>query len=167
MNEIFNRRSTRHYSDEKIEYADLVKLCNAGMHAPTAMNKRSWQFLIVDDAELIKKLSTVSPYSKCIENAKGIIIVFYDTNTEILKDYIQQDLSAATQNILTMATHIKLGSLWVGVYPETTIMNNIKNIFNMPDNIVPFSIVSLGYPLKKRTIIDRFDESKIHHNSLK
>ena len=52
------------------------------------------------------------------------------------------------------ATHLGLGSVWLGVAPNEERMNNIKEIFDLSDDYYAFSIIVIGYP-KKEVIKER------------
>ena len=53
---IKGRRSVRIYSDKQIEDKILKQVIEAGTWAPSASNKQLWYFIIINDAEIIKKL---------------------------------------------------------------------------------------------------------------
>lgn len=40
----------------------------------------------------------------------------------------------------------------------------MEAIFNVPAEVIPFSIVSLGYPAETRKPEDRYDASRLHIN---
>ena len=44
------------------------------------------------------------------------------------------------------------------------IVRNIKQQFKLPENIVPVSLISLGYPDENVKAEERFKEEKIHFN---
>jgi nitroreductase len=43
------RRSIRQYTPEPVSEADLSSLLEAGVAAPSAMNRRPWHLVVVDD----------------------------------------------------------------------------------------------------------------------
>jgi len=48
---IFRRRSIRKYCDQPVESEKLDLLLKAGMAAPSAMNCKPWEFVVVTDPE--------------------------------------------------------------------------------------------------------------------
>jgi nitroreductase len=79
--------------------------------------------------------------------------------------YIVQDCSAATQNIL-LAAHAKgLGSVWLGMYPREKRMKDVGKVLNIPDHILPVSLISIGYPAETRPAPDRYKADRVHFNS--
>lgn len=69
---------------------------------------------------------------------------------EIYKGYWIQDCSATTENILIAAQERGLGSVWLGIYAEEDRVKNLKSLLNLLTSVYPLSIVSLGYPAKKK-----------------
>lgn len=164
MNAIFKRRSIRKYKEQSIEKEKVEKLLRAAMQAPSAGNQQPWEFIVVEKKETLRKLSEVSPYSKLLANAPIAIIPV--GNMEGLKypEYWEQDMAAATQNILLEAVDQGLGSVWMGIAPEEDRMNYVKDIFVLEENLKPFAIIAIGYPEgNENEFIDRFDSKRVHY----
>jgi len=162
---ILTRRSIRKYSENIIpeEYYEL--LFKAAMHAPSGRNRQPWHFIIVNDRDRLNKLAEVSPSWKPLETASSAIVVCGDLNIEDSESFIIQDCSAATQNILLAAHETGLGSVWLGVHPREDRMKPLAEILNIPDHIIPVSMVSLGKPGEDREQPDRYNIDRIHQDS--
>ena len=164
MNSIFTRRSIRRYSDTPIETEKIDKILRAAMQAPSAGNQQPWEFIIVNEKTQLETLSKLSPYASMVSKSPVSLVILANTSSLRFADYWQQDLSAATQNILIEATELGLGSVWLGVAPDKDRIDYVSNMFNLPSNIIPFAVVALGYPATQgNTFVDRYDESKIHY----
>ncbi|WDV45790.1 nitroreductase family protein [Clostridiaceae bacterium M8S5] len=161
---ILNRRSIRKYTDEAISEEKIKEILKASMYAPSGGNARPWSFVVIKNKDTLKKITELHPYSKPLLGADCAIIVCGDMKKEKYKGLWIQDCSAATQNILLSATELGIGSVWLGVYPETDRVDGIRELINAPENIIPFSIVALGYPAEEKSIPDRFEENNIHYN---
>ncbi len=166
MNEIFTRRSIRKYQDIPVEQEKIERLLRAAMQAPSAKNQQPWEFIVVDDNSLLKKLSDVSPYAKMLESAPLAFILLGNEDKMTVPAKWQQDLSAANQNMLLEAVSLDLGAVWLGIAPDEERVNFINKLFSLPANIKVFSIVSVGYPSVEfsNKFVDRFDASKIRYN---
>lgn len=164
MDAIFRRRSIRKYTDEQVSEELLEKIIRAGMAAPSAGNEQPWHFVIINDEKILKEIPKFHPYSSMLPGAKVAIAVCADLNLQRYEGYWVQDCSAATQNMLLMADELGLGSVWLGVYPTEERVIGMKKLLNLPDNIIPFSILPIGYPGEKKEPVDRFDKSRIHWN---
>lgn len=165
MNSIFTRRSVRNFLDEKVEDEKIEKILRAAMQAPSAGNQQPWEFIVVRGKENLMKLSKFSLYAGCLQNADVGIIVIGNQKRMMVPQLWQQDLGAATQNILLQATELGLGSVWFGTAPDNEHMNFIKNLYDLDENQLPYSVVAIGYPKSStaNSFVDRFDESRIKY----
>ena len=78
-------------------------------------------------------------------------------------DYWAVDATIACQNMILAAHDLGVGSVWLGTYPQDNKMQAQREIFNLPEHIVPHSIVAFGYPkVEKCEERDLYDENKVH-----
>ena len=164
MKEIFERRSIRKYTDQPVSDGDIEKILRAAMAAPSAGNQQPWEFIVIKDRNLLNDITKVHPHSHMLKEANVAIVVCADPARERYSDFWVQDCAAATENMLLEAQHLGIGSVWLGVYPREDRVKGIREILGIPERIVPFSIVSLGYPAEKKEPSDRYDSSRIHIN---
>lgn len=164
MSAVLERRSIRKYTAEKVSEEQVQTLLKAAFAAPSAGNRQPWQFIVVDDRTVLESITKVHPHSQMLKEAALAILVCGEPALELYPGYFIQDCAAATENILVAATEMGLGSVWLGVYPRTDRVQEIANIFELPDGIIPFSIISIGYPGESKEPSDRYDEKKIHIN---
>ena len=54
---IKNRRSMRKFTDEELTQDEVVALMKAALMSPSSKRSNSWQFVVVDDKEMLKELS--------------------------------------------------------------------------------------------------------------
>ncbi len=165
MKEIFTRRSIRNYIDKPIEEADIQRILQAGMSAPSAGNQQPWHFIVVNDRERLNEMANLHMYSKMLLKAPLAIVVCYDVELEKYKNYGIQDCSAATQNMLLEATHLGIGSVWLGVKPIEDRVKFVKNMFDLPENIEPFNVIAFGYSNDEFKELDRFKNERIHRKN--
>ena len=166
MNAIFERRSIRKYTEKKISEKDLTLLLKAAMSAPSAGNEQPWEFIVVRNEETLKKINQIHPYSSMLLHADTAVIVCGNLTRQAYKrNYWVLDCAAATENILVQATDMKIGSVWLAVYPEPDRIEGIKNIFSLPEEVVPLAIVSLGYPDEEKESAYRFKRNRIHYEN--
>jgi nitroreductase len=168
MNAIFKRKSIRKLLDKEIEEEKIERLLKAGMQAPSAVNSQPGEFLVVKDKESIEAISNMSIYSKPAKTSTCCIITLFNNDyLSRFKKYVwvEQDMGACTQNILLQAVEEGLGAVWLGTYPDEERVNYLKEHFNIPENVYPYSVIVLGYPIEDYTGTDRFDETRIHYES--
>jgi nitroreductase len=165
MNTIFSRRSIRHYKSQPVTSDQLEKLLRAGMAAPSAGNEQAWEFIIIDRRELLDAIPDFHPYAWMCTEAQVAILVCGNTAREKHSGMWVQDCSAATENILLEATDLGLGTVWVGVHPREERMNGFRKLLAIDDpQIIPFSLIPIGYPDEVRPERDNYDATRIHHN---
>lgn len=163
MDSIFNRTSIRKYKDISLKKEEIQKILKAGFCAPSAANKQPWQFIVVENKETLVNLSKMTPYARPLEKAALGIVACADLNIGINIDYCQQDVAAATENMLNEANSLGIGSCWLGVYPEQERMLEINAYFKLPKGIIPLWMISFGYPDEKINVKDKWNEEKIHY----
>ncbi len=161
---ILTRRSIRKYniSDFPEELLDQILKC--AMHAPSANNQQSWEFIIINERKTLDRIPDIHPYAKMVEDVNVVILVCGNLNNQVSDGYWVQDCSAATQNILLSAHALGLGTVWLGVYPREERMEGLRKLFNLPDHIVPFSLIPVGFSNEVKNDPKRFDPDKIHYN---
>jgi nitroreductase len=159
-----SRRSIRQYKRTRVSKEKINQILKAAMYAPSAMNYQPWQFIVLDKREDIDHLYKINPHAEMLSKAPLAIIICGDLKLEMNIDYLVQDCSAATQNALLAIHELGLGGVWVSAYPNKDTVTGIRKYYKIPKNIVPVSIISLGYPAEKVKTENRFDKSMIHFN---
>ena len=162
---IHTRRSIRRYTDRPIDPQVLEQVLAAGMMAPSARNEQAWQFVVVQNRDLLAALSKTSPYAAMTQHAAAAVVVCGDTQRETVADlsYWALDCSAATQNILLAAHALGLGAVWTAVYPRAERIAALRQVLPLPDHIIPLCLVPMGYPAEAKGPVDRFDPGRIHY----
>ena len=161
---LLKRRSIRKYTDQTIPSESIDKLLKSAMYAPSAMNNQAWQFIVVNQRKKLDKILKVIPHAEMLKSAQAAVLICGDLNLEKNIDYIQQNCSAATQNIMLCAHGLGLGSCWIGVYPVKETISGLQDLFKLPEYVIPISLVSLGYPAENPIAEDRYKTEKVHFN---
>nr|WP_092074905.1 nitroreductase family protein [Dendrosporobacter quercicolus]NSL49805.1 nitroreductase family protein [Dendrosporobacter quercicolus DSM 1736]SDN20267.1 Nitroreductase [Dendrosporobacter quercicolus] len=161
---IQKRRSIRNFETRPVEKEKIEKLLKAGMQAPSAANQQPWEFIVVEDKESLQKLSKAHSYAGPIKNATLGIIVLSNEKYLTFKQYWQQDLAAATENILLAAVELGLGAVWLGIAPEEDRMSFMKDFFKLPESVEAFAMLAVGYSSANK-FEDRFDKARIHYET--
>ncbi len=164
MKAILERRSIRKYTDQQVPPEIVKELLEAAMSAPSAGNSQPWHFIIITDRKILDEIPAIHEYSKMLKEAPLAIMVCGDESVEKYKGYWVQDCSAATENILIAIQEKGLGGVWLGVYPKQDRIAALRKLLGIPESIIPFSIVSIGYPAEQKPPANRFDINKIHTN---
>ncbi|MBW6465799.1 MAG: nitroreductase family protein [Brevefilum sp.] len=160
---IYARRSIRQYQDKPVEREKIELLLKAAMAAPTAMNSKPWEFVVVTQVETLDKIRSALMFGKF--NAPAAIVVC--SNTSLLRrpmasKFWVQDCSAATQNILLSAVGLGLGTVWLGVHPIHVYKKRISEILSLPIYVEPLNVIYIGYPADQKAGRTQYDSSRVH-----
>ena len=155
------RKSIRKYIDKEVPDAAIQALMESAMQAPSARNQQPWDFIVIKNRSLLKKLSQVSRGAWPLAGAPlGILTLMRDDSPA--DHMLPQDLAAATHNILLEATYQGLGAVWIGVYPLEERLENLKTLIDIPDGKTPFSMIAVGYPDEPTEVTNiRYDASRV------
>ncbi len=159
---MYNRRSVRHYQEEKIVEPDkIIMLLKAAMAAPSACNLQPWEFIIVNEKDRVNTLK------ECIDNSNGryynapaAFIVCGNTSYLPWEGKGEMDCSAAIENILLAATVMGIGTVWIGAFDEESIRRN----FDIPGHVAVNSIVLFGYPAEEKVPRTQYTEEAVYWN---
>jgi nitroreductase len=167
MSAIFERRSVRGFLSAPVEREKIERILRAGFEAPSAHNRRPWEFMVITGKEDREAIAGMSPYAKMTGEAAAAVVPCVNLklgNADNPEDtWWVQDLSAATENILLQITEEGLGGVWLGWYPDRDRVRAFSDRFGLPEHILPFSIIALGYPAKAPRGADRFDPARVHY----
>lgn len=148
-----NRRSIRKYTDKSIETEKIELLKEAVLRSPSSRNFDPWEFIFVDERELLKQLALCKQHgAKFLEGAALGIVICADGQKS---DVWIEDCSIASILVQMLAQSIGLGSCWIQIRnrafdEDATSEDYIKDLLNMPSNMKVESIVAIGYPAEKR-----------------
>lgn len=163
---ILTRISTRNFSDQPISDEALHTILEAGMAVPTAVNARPWSFLVVRDRDMLNRMADGN--GRAAEPLRGAalcILVCGDMERAFkpAPDYWVIDGTIAAQNMILAAHAMGIGSVWLGTWPQQEKMQAQKQLFDLPDGVVPHSIIAFGYPLEESTKQKQlYEDDRVH-----
>ena len=163
------RRSIRKYADQPIEPEKIEILKEAVLRSPSSRNFDPWEFIFVDERELLKKLASSKQHgSKFLESATLGIVICGDGEKS---DVWIEDCSIASILVQMVAQSIGLGSCWIQIRNrmhdgKMTSEEYIRNLLNVPDHMHIESIIAIGYPEETREPLPRekLKEEKVRFN---
>jgi nitroreductase len=168
---ILNQRAYRELKSDPVPDELIEQILKAGTHAPSAVNKQPWHFVVVQDANVRQKISQGTSeawqaYAKMqtqdpndplykaaerwategLQRAPVIIVVCGDTRVMPVEE-MGSSIFPAAQNILLAASALGLGSLMASL-PIFAPDGAFAHALNLPDYIVPLATLPVGYPKK-------------------
>jgi len=97
-----------------------------------------------------------------IAAAPMCVVICGDKSIQETEEFLIEDCAAAAENILLAAHGIGLGAVWCGVLKRSSLAHVLTNVLALPDTIVPFAILPIGFPDEAPPVIDRYDSQKVH-----
>ncbi len=161
---IFSRRSIRKYQNRPVPEELIAELLEAGMAAPSAVAKDPWHFIVVRRREILEKIMEVHPYAKMLRQAPVAFIVCGDLNLAHMQElsYMLQDLSAGVENIMIAANSLGLGTCWLGIHPREERIAGIRQLFGVPENVIPMCGIAIGYQAEQPEARTRYRQERVH-----
>lgn len=164
---IKSRRSTRKFTEEPLSSQQVETILKAALMSPTSKSSNPWQFLLVEDKEMLEKLSHCKKAaSKLIEGCSLAVIVMADP---LSSDVWIEDASIASIVIQLQAEDLGLGSCWVQIRERNTAADTsseeyVKELFDIPMQLQVLSVIAIGHKVQQKPPIDeeKLQWEKIH-----
>jgi len=148
-----NRRSIRKYTNQPVEPEKIELLKEAVLRSPSSKNINPWEFVFIDDKEIIAKLKTSKPHGVAPLGTAPLAVVVCADETK--NDVWVEDCSIASILLQLTAQSLGLGSCWVQIRErkhsdEISSEKYIQDLLDIPENFRILSIVTVGYPERTR-----------------
>jgi len=163
---IKKRRSIRLYLKKPVEREKIKEVLKAAMFSPSAMHRRPWEFVVVEDESLKKQLSKATPWASFAANAPVILVVLGDCK---LSRLWREDCSIVGAYIYLEATAQGLGTCWIQVGESKTPDGRdseeyVRKLLNIPENFRVLALFPIGYPGEKKEEHNEseFEKRKVH-----
>lgn len=163
---MLKRRSTRIFNDEEITKDELDKILQSALLAPTSMNRKPCNFMVVENKQTLEQLSKSKDHgADLIKGADKAIVVVADS---LISDVWVEDSSIALTHMHLMATELDIGSCWVQIHKRTKDGKDseeiVKDILALDSNYRIVGILALGHSdnIPEPHTLDDIDKNKIH-----
>ena len=163
---IRTRTSVRTFTDQKISPEDIHDILEAGMSGPSCTNARDYAFIVVEDKEMLNKMADANGRpAEPLRNAALGILACGDMERAFkgAPDYFAVDVSIAVQNMILAAWEKGIGSVWLGTWPQENRVQNQRELFRLPETIIPHSLIAFGYPKEEVKAKDHWEEDRVHY----
>lgn len=166
---IRTRRSVRRYKNRPLSQEIRNLLAEALLRSPSSRGFDSWEFIFVDDPDLLQKLSEAKPVGA--EFLAGAALAIVITGNDARTDVWIEDCSIAATFSQLIAHDLGLGSCWaqIRLRPHTaaaTADAYVQEVLGIPENFRVNMIMGIGYPdeFPEPVAKERLDFKKIHYN---
>ncbi len=154
---IKKRYSVRKYKQVPVEGEKIAQIVEAGRVAPTAANRQPQRVLVISSKDAMDKAQKgVRTFG-----APLLLIICADESESWVRSYDQHnsadiDTSIVAVHMMLQATDLGLGSLWIGNFKKQIIMQE----FGLPENIIPKSVLAIGYADEEPLSPDRHNKTR-------
>lgn len=163
-----NRRSTRRFTTQTVEADKIETLQKAVLMSPAGKSKNEWEFIQVQNKEMLQELSTCKEHGS--ELIAGAALAFVVIADESKSDVWVEDCSIASIILQLQAEELGLGSCWVQCRLRSqkggkSSEDFIREKLNIPVNFAVESIIAIGYKAEEKKPFDpeKLQLDKIHH----
>ena len=133
----------RRFEPRALAAEDLERILDAGRHAASSKNQQAWDFVAVQDRELLRRLSEVGPYAGHVAGAAAAIaLVTPDPRAPGGSLSVAWDVGMAAENMMLAAWERGVGSCPATVYDQSIA----REILGLPEDRFCGWILSFGYP---------------------
>ena len=157
LSTIMARRSVRKYLDTPVEHEKLEMIVRAGINAPSGMNRQPWVVRVVENQELIAKVTEVykqenaeqvkrdKDFKNMFRNAPNLICVCTPA-----AGGGELDAGLLGENVMLAAQSMGLGTCCLGGPVRFLLANEKAKFFldslDIPDDYKLNYIIAIGYP---------------------
>lgn len=151
------RRSSRLFTGEPVDKDMVCDLMKAALMSPSGHRINPWEFVLVEDKEMLKALSVSKEHGAgLLEGAAMAVVVIGDTAKT---DVWIEDCSIATIILQLAAEDMGLGSCWVQIRRRTDAEgnvseDNVRKLLGIPENYAVLSIVAVGHKARETKPFD-------------
>lgn len=177
MQNILNRKSVRSYTGDTIPAAVMENILRAAMAAPSGMDIRPWQFVVLTDKSQYETIFEGNGNMKKFMESGAIVVICADTTvTRPTREdpdgpavtrpnpMWRDDIAAATENLLLAVEAYGLGACWTACYPFPNTMAPVKAALGLPETVVPYAVVPIGYHDGTTQPKDKWDAARVHYD---
>ncbi len=158
LDNILTRRSCRAFLDKPIGKEELELIMKGAIYAPSAMNRQTWKFTVLQNKEKMAELATIMCKllnKESYDFYKPAVMIFVSNDKQNANGLA--DCACAMQNIFLGAHSLGISSCWVNQMKDVCDHPDIRKVLNelkVPKNHIIWATAVLGYaatPAKKIT----------------
>lgn len=161
---IRSRRAVRAFTSEPVDRAALLRLIDAAIQAPSAVNEQPWSFTVIQDPAVLTRISTESkahmlaappravssvhlqmlrdPQFDIFYRAPALIVISSVTANE----WAVENCTLAAENLMLAACAEGLGTCWIG-FAQTWLGTAAgRATLGVPPSYLPVAPIVVGHP---------------------
>ena len=143
-----DRYSVRSYSNHPVEQEKIDQILKVGQFAPTAVNYQPQKIYVLKSKEALQKICSLTRF---VYDAPVVLLLCAD-QTKVWKSPVEKGYDTGEMDVSIVCTYMMLeawelgiGSVWVRGFDS----RQVKELFDLPENIKPICLLPIGYPGKE------------------
>ena len=138
------------FLEEAVPQADLEKILEAGLRAPSGYNNQTTTFLVVTDKALLSKIAEWKP-APATSTAPVVIVALSEFwQAENGLSFELEDYAAATENVMLAITAAGYAGVWMdGAVKLDGLAGQLAALLDIPQNFCVRAIIPMGKPRGK------------------
>lgn len=163
------RRSIRRYLEKAVEEDKVKLLSEALLRSPSSRDLQPCEFILVDEPELLKQLSTSKKHGTSFFTTAPLAVVIAADPS--VSDVWIEDSSIAAIVVQLAAEELGLKSCWAQLRlrphdDDCSASEFVRDLVNLPEGMEVPIVIAVGYPdeTKAGHPGDRLKKEKIHIN---
>lgn len=153
QNLLIQRRSIRKYTEDLLQPEETEMILRAALLSPTSKNSHSWQFVVVEDKEMLQTLSNCKLHGSSFVADCALAVVVL--GNPLVSDVWIEDASIASFAMQLQAEDMGIGSCWVQVRErqmeeDIAAQDYVREVLEIPMPYEVLSIIAFGKKQKER-----------------
>jgi nitroreductase len=119
--DVFEAIAKRHsyrgpFRAQPVPRADLRRIVQAGLQAPSGRNMQTTTFVIVDEPELVRRIGALHTTNPAVQTAQALIACIVDRQPAPVYEghsFQIEDCAAAVENMLLAITALGYATVWI------------------------------------------------------
>lgn len=164
MDAIHALKSTLCYSSQPVSGYVLKEILKAAMHESARNGQARWQFVVINNRSILDEIPNFLSSARMLCQVPVAILICSDLHGGTGTDDWFRSCAEVSEKILMAVQAKGLGALRLSIYPVETRIEGMQKLIGLPEEVVPVSLIPLGYPLEGRVSSRRFDITRVHYN---
>ncbi|MFZ6862727.1 nitroreductase family protein [Undibacterium sp. Ji67W] len=172
---IYQRRAVRNFTNEKTSRERILQLLDAAVQAPTAMHEEPWEFMVIQDTTLLKRISESAKNALNLSTDKPALTasamhqrftatdfnIFYNAPSLVLVcakpvgEFASADCWLAAENLMLAACAYGLSTCVIGFAVQILNTPEWKKELGIADEIHVIAPIILGVAAERVVQVTR------------
>lgn len=155
---VVKNRSYRGFNRQRrIQKDELLDMVDCARMTASHVNMQPFKYYIAWELEEVDRIQRVTRWARGLPELQlphpgmeptGFIVILLDTDIHSSLQQFQKDCGIAAQTLLLRATEMGLGGCMIANFAA----GSLKEILQLPDNLVPMFVVAVGEPSEQVVI---------------